>query len=66
MGWNRKEGKGNKDFKRGEASWARVGAIKKEGELELWLRTWLNAGFPYCNGRLHKKDLILLGSSEQT
>ena len=44
----------------------RVGAIKKEGELELWLRTWLNAGFPYCNGQLHKKDLILLGSSEQT
>ena len=28
-GWNRKEGRGNKDFKKGEQAGSRVGALKR-------------------------------------
>ena len=35
MGWNRKEGKGNKDFKKGGGKLDRgVGALKRGGGLE--------------------------------
>ena len=29
MGWNRKEGRGNKDFKKGEQAGSRGGSLKK-------------------------------------
>ena len=32
--WNRKEGRGNKYFKKGEQGGSRVGSLKKAGELE--------------------------------
>ena len=35
--WNRKEGRGNKDFKKGEASWV-IGLVEElEPTYELWL-----------------------------
>ena len=33
-GWNRKEGRGNKDFKNGGASWVKGGCLKKGEGLE--------------------------------
>ena len=33
-GWNRKEGRGNKDFKKGEQAGSRVGALKRGWGLE--------------------------------
>ena len=33
--WNRKEGRGNKDFKKGEQAGSGVGSLKKAGGLEL-------------------------------
>ena len=32
--WNRKEGRGNKYFKKGEQAGSRVGSLKKAGGLE--------------------------------
>ena len=45
-GWNRKEGRGNKDFKKGEQAGSRGGCLKKEegggGEAGAPLQTMLS------------------------
>ena len=46
-GWNRKKGRGNKDFKKREQAGSRGRCLKK-GWLESPYELWLNAGFPSC------------------